>query len=225
MGDIVTNPTEIVINGVERDDLKDNDDGTVREQEGGEGETWDNQFFIVANRVFEGGEETVLEFDYVATVEVECPSGTHAAPGDYRKNAINNFTFKTEEQHLKVDYTIPAADWGNNPITDAQSIAFDLAVAKEANTYTIKNVKWYLKDDANENGKTPENLINATGTENFKVKVGAGNAIETYDATAIKGVVVNKNATSSAIYNIAGQRVSKSYKGIVVKEGKKYLVK
>ena len=225
MADIITNPTEIVINGVERDDLADNSDGTVREEEGGEGQTWDNQFFIVANRVFEGGEETVLEFDYVATVEVECPSGTHAAPGDYRKNAINNFTFKTEEQHLKVDYTIPSADWGNNPITDAQSIAFDLAVAKEANTYTIKNVKWYLKDDANENGKTPENLINATGSENFKVKVGAGNAIETYDATAIKGVVVNKNANSAAIYNLAGQRVTKAYKGVVVKDGKKYFAK
>ena len=64
-----------------------------------------------------------------------------------------------------------------------------------------------------------------TGAENFWVKVGAGTAPYQYDPTAINGVVVNKNTGSAAIYNIAGQRVSKSYKGIVVKEGKKYLVK
>ncbi len=223
--DIVTNPTEIIIEGVERDDLSDGDN--VREEEGGTGETWDNQFFIVANRVLEPNEETVLEFDYVATTEAGTTTGTHASPGAYRKNAIPDFTFTTELQHLKVDYTVPASDWGGNAITDAQSIAFDLAVIKSACTYTIKNVKWYVKDDSNAEGKTPDNLINATGTSNFWVKIGAGTAPYEYGtSTGIENVVDGNNVKSNgALYNIAGQRVNKDYKGIVIQDGKKFINK
>lgn len=217
--DIVTNSEEIVIHGLERDDLSDGDN--VREEEGGTGETWDNQFFIVANRVLEGGEETVIEFDYVATAEATCPTGTHAQPGQYRKNAIPDFTFTTTEQHLKEDYTIPASDWGGNAITDAQSISFDLAVIKQACDYTIKNVKWYLKGDANAENKTLENLINGTGKSNFYIKVGAGTNPQ---PAGITNVVDNKKA-SAVIYNLAGQRVSKDYKGIVVSNGRKVVNK
>lgn len=240
--DIVTNTTEIVIEGLEREDLKDNKDGntgaiTVREDPddpagaevggpGHEGQTWDNQFFLVANRVLNPDEQTVIEFDYVATDAFNCPSGTHAQPGDYRKNAIPDVEFTTEEKHLTVDYTVPASDWGGTAITDAQSIAFDLAVLKGANTYTIKNVKWYVKGDINAEGKTMENLIKETGTTNFFVKEGAGGETHQYDGgTGIKSAV-NKNKTNStAIYNLSGQRVSKDYKGIVIKNGNKYIAK
>ena len=201
------------------------DGDNVREEEGGTGETWDNQFFIVANRVLEGGEETVIEFDYVATAEAECPTGTHAAPGDYRKNAFDNFTFTTTEQHLKVEYTVPAKDWGGNDITDAQSISFDLAVIKPAANYTIKNVKWYLKGDENEENKTLENLIDAKGTKNFKVKVGAGNAVVDYGTTGIFDITNTITTGSDVIYNLSGQRVSKDYKGVVIKNGKKVIQK
>lgn len=223
--DIVTNPTEIIIEGVERDDLSDGDN--VREEEGGTGETWDNQFFILANRVLEPNEETVLEFDYVATTEAGTTTGTHALPGQYRKNAIPDFTFTTELQHLKVDYTVPASDWGGNAITDAQSISFDLAMIKGANTYTIKNVKWYVKDGSNAEGKTPENLINATGTSNFWVKIGAGTSPYEYGTSTGIENVVNGNVVNGndALYNIAGQRVNKDYKGIVIQNGKKFINK
>ena len=221
---IITNKETIVIEAVERDDLADNSDGTVREEEGGTGQTWDNQFFIVANRVLQPNEETVLEFDYVATTEAGTTTGTHANPGAYRKNAIPDFTFTTAEQHLKVDYTVPASDWGGNAITDAQSIAFDLAMIKGANTYTIKNVRWYVKDGSNEEGKTPENLIKETGTDNFYVTIGKNGPNQYQSSTGISSVVNDKKATN-VTYNLAGQRVSKGYKGIVIKNGSKYLAK
>ena len=222
--DIVTNPTEIVVKGVERDDLADTDT-EVREEEGGTGQTWDNQFFIVANRIIAGGTVTVVEFDYVATTEASSPTGTHAQPGEYRKNAFGDVNFKTEEQHFSAEYTIPEADWGGNAITDAQTISFDMAVIKGACDYTIKNVKWYVKDDANANGKTPENLINATGTDNFFVKIGAGNSVVPYgEESAIQSVSKAVNA-SAAAYNLAGQRVGADYKGMVIKNGKKFMVK
>lgn len=243
--DIVENKTEIIIEGLERDDLKDNKDGntgeiTVREDPddpagvevggpGHEGQTWDNQFFLVANRVLNPDEQTVIEFDYVATAAFNCPSGTHAQPGQYRKNAIPDVEFTTEEKHLTVDYTVPASDWGGTAITDAQSIAFDLAVLKGANTYTIKNVKWYVKGDINAEGKTMENLIDAEGTANFWVGRKGYNDGKVYqygtDPTGIKSAVNNIKTNSTAIYNLSGQRVSKDYKGIVIKNGNKYIAK
>ena len=42
-------------------------------------------------------------------------------------------------------------------------------------------------------------------------------------ATGISSAVVAPAAKSSKIYNLAGQEVSKSYKGVVIKNGKKYV--
>jgi hypothetical protein len=225
--DIIANSEELVVNGVERDWLA-SDDGNPKagEDEVGTGQTWDNQFFIVANRVLKGDEETVIEFDYVATLDAKTLTGTAAMPGAYRKNAFGDVDFTTTEQHFKADFKIPASDWGGNAITDAQTISFDMAVIKAANDYTIKNVKWYLKGDENENGKTLENLIDATGTKNFWVKISAGTDPYPYgtDPSGINNVVAKSNA-STATYNLAGQRISKEYKGIVVKDGKKVVVK
>ena len=210
--EIIPNPTEVVVNAVERDDLADTDT-EVREEEGGAGQTWDNQFFIKANRALAAGEATVIEFDYVATKEARSTTQCQGEPGQYMHwNAIGDVNFTTEEQHFTKSFTVPAEADG------MLSLSFDMAVIKDACDYTIKNVVWKLEDGT-------ESLINMEGSENFYVKIGAGTAPYQYDATAINGVVVKKSAASSAIYNIAGQRVSKSYKGIVVKDGKKYLVK
>ena len=43
--------------------------------------------------------------------------------------------------------------------------------------------------------------------------------------TAISNVETSASAKSATLYNLAGQKVSDSYKGIVVKNGKKYLNK
>ena len=100
-------------------------------------------------------------------------------------------------------------------------MVFNLAEIKDACDYTIKNVRWYLKYD--EEGKTLEHLINATGQENFSYKVGAGSIVPA-DPTGISSVVNDKKA-AAVTYNLAGQRVSKDYKGIVIKNGAKYIAK
>ena len=204
--EIVPNPTEIVINALERDN-------TEAEQEGGTGQPWDNQFWIVANRELSTGEATVVQFKYKAAKAAKSSTQCHADPGAYLHwAAIGDVNFTEEWQDFEATLTVAGEANG------MKSIAFNLAEIKDANDYYIKDVVWKTEDGT-------ESLINMTGAENFWVKVGAGTAPYQYDPTAINGVVVNKNTGSAAIYNIAGQRVSKSYKGIVVKEGKKYLVK
>ena len=212
--EINPNPTEIVINALERDDLADATDADgnvteVKEEEGGTGQPWDNQFWIVANRTLEAGEETVIEFDYVATADARTSTQDHKAPGEYlHYAAIGDVNFTTEEQHFSTTFTVPSEAKG------MQSIAFNLSEIKAANTYTIKNVIWRTEDST-------ESLINQTGGENFYVKVLGGNPEQ---LTGISKVVAEK-ASNAAIYNLAGQRVNKAYKGIVVKEGKKYIAK
>ena len=44
-------------------------------------------------------------------------------------------------------------------------------------------------------------------------------------STGIEGVEAHKAAAGEAIYNLAGQRVSKAYKGVVVKNGRKYIAR
>ena len=234
--DIVTNASAIVVNGAAREDLQDAwDDGkqelTVREEadnnpddahgvggEGHKGQTWDNQFFIVANRTLAKGEVTHLVFKYKANKAAKTTTQCHVAPGSYKFwGAIGDVNFTTDWQEYDNDFTVP------DDADGMQSIAFNLAEIKEACDYEIKDFQWYLKGDENTEGKTWENLINATGTDNFKIKVGAGTSIVDYGTDGISTVTSKKSLGSAVIYNLAGQRVSNGFKGIVIKDGKKYV--
>ena len=222
--DVVTNTTNVIVHGLERDDLSDTaqGDNPQREEEGGTGETWDNQFFLVANRVLEAGEETVVKFQYKANKAAKTTTQTHAQPGGYiHWAAIGDVNFTEEWQEFSYDYTIPNEAAGKS----AQSIAFNMAEIKEACDYELKDFQWYLKYE--EAGKTMENLINAEGTANFFVKEGAGTNPHEFvpGGTGIENVAAKTVKTSAVIYNIAGQRVNKNYKGLVVKDGKKVVLK
>ncbi len=217
--DIKPNPTEVIVKGQERDDLADgtNQDGTIKinEEEGGTGQPWDNQFFIVANRPLAEGEVTVVSFKYKASV-AGATSGTqlHGDPGAYMHwNAIGSFNFTEEYQEFETTLTIPKEADG------MKSIAFNMAEIKGACDYYIKDIIWKLEDNT-------ETLINMEGADNFYVKEGAGTTPYIFgtDPSGISSVTKANNG-SAAMYNLSGQRVGADYKGIVVKNGKKFMVK
>ncbi len=212
--EINPNPTVVVVKGQERDWLVADQDGNAREEEIGTGNEWDNQLFIHANRALTAGEVTVVEFDYVATVEAKTNTQCGIDPiGTYKHwSCIGDVDFTTEEQHFSKEYTVPAEADGMT------SIQFQMAVIKGACDYTIKNIVWKLADGT-------ESLIDQTGTNNFYVKEGAGTAPYQFgtDPSGINSVS-NDNVVSGKAYNLAGQAVSKNFKGIVVKNGKKYVV-
>ena len=208
--EIVTNPSVLVVNALERQP-------TATEQpadpeagiEAGTGQPWDNQFFIKANRVLKTDEVTVIEFDYVASQEAKSTTQCHALPGEYRGGGMGEVNFTTEEQHFIGEFKVPSHEKA-----DIQTMVFNLAEIKDACQYTFKNIKWYLKSD--QEGMTDENLIDAEGTANFSWIVVGGTGIEN----------VTKNVKSSNVtYNLAGQRVSKDFKGIVIKNGQKFMNK
>ena len=215
--EIKPNPTEVVVKGQERDWLGTDKDGNPIEEQVGEGQPYDNQFFIIANRPLSAGEVTVVEFDYVSTVDAKTTTQCHNGPGEYMHwSCIGDVIFKTEEQHFSYKLTVPSEADG------MKSIAFNMAEIKGACDYTIKNIVWKLEDGT-------ESLIDQTGTKNFYVKEGAGTAPYEFGTdpenpgTGINSVV-NGNAASGNIYNLNGQRVTNNFKGIVVKNGKKFVV-
>ena len=97
-----------------------------------------------------------------------------------------------------------------------ESIAFNLSEIRDANTYELKDFVWKTEDGL-------ESLIDQEGSKNFVVKILGGNP-EPYVSDGINSVVSNK-PVPTVTYNLAGQRVSKDYKGIVVTNGKKYIAK
>ena len=152
------NPTVVVVKGQERDWLGTDKDGNPIEEQVGEGQPWDNQFFIIANRPLSAGEVTVVEFDYVSTVDAKTTTQCHNGPGEYMHwSCIGDVNFKTEEQHFSYKLTVPSEADG------MKSIAFNMAEIKGACDYTIKNIVWKLEDRA-------ESLIDQTGTKNFYVR-------------------------------------------------------
>ena len=63
---------------------------------------------------------------------------------------------------------------------------------------------------------------------NDDLTIATEDGVEIYKGggeTAIQGAKVVTVAGNSAIYNLAGQKVNASYKGIVIKDGKKYIQK
>ena len=223
----IANPTVNIVKGQERVDLQDdkNNEGviTVREEaddpngenvggEGHTGQTWDNQFFIVANRELAKGERTILKFKYKSSVaDAKTTTQCHGEPGAYKHwSAIGDVTFQPEEQVFDQTFTVPDEADG------MKSIAFNMAEIKGACDYEIYDVIWMTEDHY-------ETLIDTTGDNNFYIKEGAGTS--PYVVSGISSVVNESKASNNAIYNLAGQRVSKEYKGIVIKNGAKYIAK
>lgn len=75
-------------------------------------------------------------------------------------------------------------------------------------------------------GETGKSTLYITITSNDLQKSNCFEvAITDKTATGIFNIKSDSNATSSTLYNLAGQQVSNSYKGIIIKNGKKYFNK
>lgn len=219
--DIVVNATEVTVKGQEREYTEAEAEAAGIDKPATPGAPWDNQFFLVANRAFKVGEVTVVKFNYKASKAAKTSTQLHGAPGAYiHYAAIGDVNFEEDWLPFEKEYTIPseAADKG------AKSIAFNMAEIKDACDYQLKDFSWYIKYDEDAT-KTLENLIDAEGTKNFFVKEGAGTDPYQYgtDPSGIANVAAKTAKTSAVMYNLAGQRVANSFKGIVVKDGKKFV--
>jgi hypothetical protein len=111
----------------------------------------------------------------------------------------------------------------------------DESVTTDRKCYVNVSGKTYGTDDVtavNEDG-TPGNVIKfglGAGTWTFQKYSGTGNifisSIEISPAST-EGIedLSLETAKNGAVYNVAGQKVSEGFKGLVIKDGKKFVVK
>ena len=171
-------------------------------------------------------------------------------PVNYSENELKAYTIKVDEDNQKVAYTeftgvVPAGKavlvcgteglkYELTPATEKADATFatDLKVSngnvKSDGTnfygFTTKDgVSGFVrvaKDVAVPLGKGYLQLTGNTAAAPvfYSINIGGG-------TTAIGQVEVEKGTENGAIYNLAGQRVDASYKGVVIKNGKKYVNK
>ena len=171
-------------------------------------------------------------------------------PVNYRENGLKAYTIKVDEDNQKVAYTeftgvVPAGKavlvcgtegqkYELTPATEKADATFatDLKVSngnvKSDGTnfygFTTKGgVSGFVlvaKDVAVPLGKGYLRLTGNTAAAPvfYSINIGGG-------TTGIGQVEVEKATENGAIYNLAGQRVDASYKGVVIKNGKKYVNK
>lgn len=103
---------------------------------------------------------------------------------------------------------------------EGKSNEADFSIASDGEGAYISKV---LKTNESETGKS---TLYITITSNDLQKSNCFEvAITDKTATGIFNIKSDSNATSSTLYNLAGQQVSNSYKGIIIKNGKKYINK
>lgn len=112
---------------------------------------WDTQFFVKANRYFEEGDRMRFSMKYRAEKEAGSESQAHKEPGGYlHYEMVGSPVFTPEwKEHVWVG-TVNANQAGMN------TIAFNLAVLGEANTYYFDDITWEIEEAGNKIPLTPE---------------------------------------------------------------------
>ena len=178
---------------------------------------WDTQFFITTGHKFEVDERFRVTFDYRADVEdlgLESVSiggpQAHAAPGAYIdwNTGIAGLNFTQDWQSFDSGTVIVSSSM-TKPDDDNffQSLAYNMNPqidgARQEVTYYFDNIKFFIDraiatwDDELMNEKTLLGVKTLKSTDN----------------------------TTKAQFNLAGQRVDKNYKGIVIENGQKRINK
>ena len=172
---------------------------------------WDSQFWIWTTQKLPAGTTFKIAFDYKASEASEVGTQCHNNPGDYvHWSCIGNVKFGTDWATFEDTFTVPnECDGqehmnGNEPagyLNEFHSIAFNLTKATDI-IYYFKNIK--IEIDEKDVAATPEYF-------------------EPAPPTGIKSL--DSATKSDGLYNLAGQKVDKNYKGIVIQNGKKRMNK
>lgn len=172
-------------------------------------------------------------------IDVDATGGTHELKAkdwgwdskwlDKDVSAFNTLVFEVAsvEGHGKITVE------GKLPDGADAKFEQDLPASTEAKTYMVDISKWgKLSQYAYQNLNKPDgeqygiNDIEATKIVITKVYLTSKTVEELTTGTNISSAVVASKVNANApIYNLAGQKVSKSYKGVVIQNGKKFVQK
>ena len=171
---------------------------------------WDTQFFIRMPYQIPAGTAFKISFDYKADVAGGFETQAHANPGQYIHWACcGSGNFTTEWQTYTAEGAIPSECDGTQAeggfLKIFQTIAFNLALNKTATQFIFDNVKFEIPKDVADT-LTPNPDENAkpypSGIQNVKNEMNV-----------------------EGIYNLNGQKMMKTQKGLYIMNGKKVVIK
>ena len=182
-----------------------------------------------AYTVFEEG--TAIGYTFAAAADAETKLGAvyqFTLAGEGELNELKNPVDWAEQEYLKVaDPEFYASNWEEKTADDGTVTQSWIGIKKNGLGVIVFPVYKDCKYAINANGSkmtlagiafSDADDVTINTTDGTTIYAGGG-------ATAIQGAKVVTVAADGAIYNLAGQKVSASYKGIVIKDGKKYIQK
>ncbi|WP_026475217.1 endo-1,4-beta-xylanase [Alkaliflexus imshenetskii] len=112
---------------------------------------WDTQFFVKAPRKFEEGDRIRFSMKYRAEKAASSESQAHNEPGGYLHwSMVGSPAFTTAWKEHTFTGAINASQAGMN------TIAFNLALLGEANTYYFDDIYWAVEESGNKIPLTPQ---------------------------------------------------------------------
>lgn len=116
------------------------------------------QFFVKANTVLKEGDICKLSFKYKADKAAGSDSQTHKKPGEYIFSMMQEFpvNFTTQWQKFEKEFTVTEQMVTNEGVQPFQTIAWNLAKFKEANTYYFDDIEFGIQKKAEGIPLTPE---------------------------------------------------------------------
>lgn len=115
------------------------------------------QFFVKANTVLKEGDICKLSFKYKANKAAGSDSQTHKKPGEYIfYDAGVSVNFTTQWQKFEKEFTVTEQMVTNEGVQPFQTIAWNLAKFKEANTYYFDDIEFGIQKKAEGIPLTPE---------------------------------------------------------------------
>lgn len=116
--------------------------------------TWDTQFFIRSTSVLKAGDICKLSLKYKADKPAGSESQAHGEPGAYIHYDMGvSLNFTTDWQTFEKEFTISESQAGASGM---QTIAWNLSVLKEANTYYFDDIEFSIQREAEGLPQTPE---------------------------------------------------------------------
>lgn len=157
-----------------------------------------------------------VEESYMYAAGETIPAGTavilKGEPNDY------SFAFSTKTGDIDSENILKGTDSDTPLEADANSYFYKLSLNADEELSSI-GFYWGAADGAAFTNKAHKAYL--------KVAKSAGAKFYRFDGetTAIENVQAAQPDAIAPMYNVAGQRVSKNYKGVVIQNGRKYVVK
>ena len=157
-----------------------------------------------------------VEESYMYAAGETIPAGTavilKGEPNDY------SFAFSTKVGDVDSENILKGTDSDTPLEADANSYFYKLSLNADEELSSI-GFYWGAADGAAFTNKAHKAYL--------KVAKSAGAKFYRFDGetTAIENVQAAQPDAIAPMYNVAGQRVSKNYKGVVIQNGRKYVVK